>query len=332
MHITQVNPSLVSPERFNQQMNQVAKAMNPKPKIQPKSPPCTTSPAVNTPQRPPAGTGPSKTKGPKTVTIKDKPTVIPSSGPTTRSHAQRDLSAQFNVFLHALELEEEAPEEKKETVEEQVAALSVTETEDEVQYDSKPAEDDASEGIPEDAGEVAILSPARVPTDIELEAINHSLFPICIHGHASRALYDTGATHSVISKALYDTLQDPPELIPTHCSLQVGNGETLTLAGEATLGFTLGPQRFSARFLVSPHLIHPVILGTNFQRIGTVCLVYKKGKAHLVFLKQPKHTPTLTDGGRPKSHASAVFKGNDTFSSGCGSCGLDSDCATRTAI
>ena len=293
MHITQVNPSLVSPERFNQQMNQVAKAMNPKPKIQPKSPPRITSPAVNTPRQPSAGTGPSKTKGPKTVTIKDKPTVIPSSGPTTRSHAQRDLSAQFNAFLHALELEEEAPKEKKETVEEQVAALSETETEDEVQYDSEPAEDDASEGIPEDAGEVAILSPARVPTDIELEAINHSLFPICIHGHASRALYDTGATHSVISKALYDTLQDPPELIPTRCSLQVGNGETLTLAGEVTLGFTLGPQRFSARFLVSPHLIHTVILGTDFQRIGAVCLVYKKGKAHLVFLKQPKHTPTL---------------------------------------
>ncbi len=47
-HITQVNPSLVSPECFNQQMNQVAKAMNPKPKIQPKSPPRNTSPTVNT--------------------------------------------------------------------------------------------------------------------------------------------------------------------------------------------------------------------------------------------------------------------------------------------
>ncbi len=82
-HITQVNPSLVSPERFNQQMNQVAKAMNPKPKLQPKSPPCTTSPAANTPRQPLAGTGPPKTKNPKTVTIKDKPTVIPSSGPIT---------------------------------------------------------------------------------------------------------------------------------------------------------------------------------------------------------------------------------------------------------
>ncbi len=115
-------------------MNQVAKAMNPKPKpkIQPKSPPRTTPPTVNTPRRPPTGMGPSKTKGPKTVTIKDKPTVIPSSSPTTRSHAQRDLSTQFNAFLHALELEEEAPEEKKETNDEQVAALSETETEDEV--------------------------------------------------------------------------------------------------------------------------------------------------------------------------------------------------------
>ncbi len=292
-HITQVNPSLVSPKRFNQQMNQVAKAMNPKPKIQQKSPMRTTSTVVNTPRRPSAGSGPSKTKGPKTVTIKDKPTVIPSSGPTTRSHAQCDLSAQFNAFLHALELEEEAPDEKEETIDEQVAPLSEAETEDEVQYDSEPAEEDTSEGVPEEAGEVTILSPARVPTDTELEAINHSLFPIRIHGHASRALYDTGATHSVISKALYDTLQDPPELIPTCCSLQVGNGETLMLAGEVTLGFTLGPQRFSAWFLVSPHLIHPVILGTDFQCIGAVCLVYKKGKAHLVFLKHPKHTPTL---------------------------------------
>ncbi len=111
--------------------------------------------------------------------------VIPSSSPTTRSHAQHDLSAQFNAFLHALELDEEAPEEKKETIDEQVAVLSETETEDEVQYDSEPAEDDASEGVPEEASEVAILSPARVPTNTELEAINHSLFPICIHGHAS---------------------------------------------------------------------------------------------------------------------------------------------------
>ncbi len=296
-HITQVNLSLVSPECFNQQMNQVAKVMNPKPKIQSKSPPRITPSANNTPRWPPAGLGSPKTKGPKTVTIKDKPTVIPPSGPITRLHAQRDLSAQFNAFLHALELEEEIPDMKEETVDEQVAVLSEAETEDEVQYevqyDSEPIEDDASDEAPEDAGEVAVLSPARAPADVEIEAINHSLFPICIHGHASRALYDTGATHSVISKALYDTLQDPPELIPTRCSLQVGNGETLTLAGEVTLGFTLGPQHFSARFLVSPHLIHPVILGTDFQRIGAVCLVYKKGKAHLVFLKQPKHTPTL---------------------------------------
>ncbi len=173
-----------------------------------------------------------------------------------------------------------------------MAALSEVETEDKVQYDSEPAEDDTSKGVPEEDGEVAILS-SPAPTNTELEAINHSLFPIHIHGHASRALYDTGATHSVILKTLYDTLQDPPDLAPTRCSLQVGNGEALTLAGEVTLGFTLGPQCFSARFLVSPHLIHPVILGTNFQCIGAVCLVYKKGKAHLVFLKQPKHTPTL---------------------------------------
>ena len=169
-------------------MNQVAKAMNPKPKPKtpPKSPPRTTPQSVPTPpRRPPAGSGP---KSPKTVTIKDKPTVIPSSGPTTRSHAQRDLSAQFNAFLHALELDEKTPEEKEETVEEQVAALSEAETDDEVQYDSKPAEDDASEGDPEEPGEVAILSPAHapaVPTNTELEAINHSLFPIHIHGHAS---------------------------------------------------------------------------------------------------------------------------------------------------
>ena len=227
-------------------MTQVAKAMNPKPKIQQKSPTRTTSTVVNTPRWPPPGSGPPKTKGPKTVTIKDKPTVIPSSGPTMRSHAQCDLSAQFNAFLHALELEEEAPDEKEVTVDEQTTTLSEAETEDEVQYDPEPAEEDTSEGVPEEAGEVTILSPACVPTDTELEAINHSLFPIRIHGHASRALYDTGATHSVISKALYDTLQDPPELIPTRCSLQVGNGETLTLAGEVTLGFTLGLQHFSA--------------------------------------------------------------------------------------
>ncbi len=202
------------------------------------------------------------------------------------------MSAQFNAFLHALELEEEVPDEKEAAIDEQTTILSEAETEDEVQYDSGPTEEDTSEGVPEEAGEVTILSPACVPTDTELEAINHSLFPIRIHGHASRALYDTGATHSVISKALHDTLQDLPELIPTRCSLQVGNGETLTLASEVTLGFTLGPQRFSARFLVSPHLIHPVILGTDFQCIGAVCLVYKKGKAHLVFLKHPKHTPT----------------------------------------
>ncbi len=180
------------------------------------------------------------------VTIKDKPTVIPSSGPTTRSQAQRDLTAQFNAFLHALELEEESPEEKKDPTDGQVAALSEAEdTEDEVQYDSEPAEDDASEGATGKTGEVAVLSPAHVSTETDLEAINHCLFPIRIHGHASRALYDTGATYSVISKALYNTLQELPELTPTRCSLQVGNAETLTLASKVTLGFTLGPQRFS---------------------------------------------------------------------------------------
>ena len=88
--------------------------------------------------------------------------------------------------MHALELEEESPEEKTGPVEGQVAALSeAEETEDEVQYDSEPAEDDASEDAPEETGEVAVLSPARVSTDTDLEAINHCLFPIRIHGHAS---------------------------------------------------------------------------------------------------------------------------------------------------
>ncbi len=298
-HITQVNPSLVSPECFNQQMNQVVRAMNPKPKSPSKSssskaPPCAIQTTINTPRQPPVKGGPPKSKGPRLVTIKDKPTVIPSSGPTTRSQAQRNLTAQFNAFLHALELEETGPDEKKDLAEEQVAALSeAEETNDEVQYDPELAEDDISEGAPSETGEVANLSPARVSPETDLEAINHCLFPIRIHGHATRALYDTGATHSIISKALYDILSEPPELMPTRCSLQVGNGETLTLAGEVMLGFTLGPQHFSAWFLVSPHLIHLVILGTDFQRIGAVCLVYKKGKAHLVFLKQPKHTPTL---------------------------------------
>ena len=133
----------------------------------------------------------------------------------------------IQCILHALELEEESPEERTGPVEGQVAALSeAEETEDEVQYDSEPAKDDASEDAPEETGEVAVLSPARVSTGTDLEAINHCLFPMRIHGHASQALYDTGATHSVISKALYDTLQDPPELTPTRCSLQVGNGET----------------------------------------------------------------------------------------------------------
>ncbi len=289
-------------------MNQVARAMNPKPKTLPKSPSAKSPPhigqsTINTPWQPPAKGGLPKSKGPKSVTIKDKPTVIPS-GLTTRSQAQRDLTAQFNAFLHALELEEVNPEEKAKPAEGQVTALSeMEETDDEVQYDSEPADEDTSDGAPSETGEVANLSPARVTPETDLEAINHCLFPIRIHGHATRALYDTGATHSVISKALHDTLPEPPELTPTRCSLQVGNGETLTLSGEVTLGFTLGPQRFSARFLVSPHLIHPVILGTDFQRIGAVCLVYKKGKAHLVFLKQPKHTPTLAalTVGEPKA-------------------------------
>ena len=67
--------------------------------------------------------------------------------------------------------------------------------------------------------------------------------------------------------------------------------------------------------MVSPHLIHPVILGTDFQRIGAVCLVYKKGKAHLVFLKQPKHTPTLAAlmVGEPKAMHRLCLKETTRF-------------------
>ncbi len=250
--------------------------------------------------------GSPKPKGPKTVTIKDKPTVIPSSGPTTRSQAQCDLSAQFNAFLQVLELQEKegGPEQPESVAEGQVAAVA-EEEEPEIQYYPEGAEEEPQEENPDETGEVSVLVPtsAQVSAHDDLEATNHCLFRICIHGHASWALDDTRAMHSVISKALYDTLCDPPELTPTWCSLQVGNSESLTLASEVTLGFTLGPQRFSARFLVSPHLIHPVILGTDFQQIGAVCLVYKKGKVHLVFLKQPKHTPTLAalTVGEPKA-------------------------------
>ena len=101
-------------------------------------------------------------------------------------------------------------------------------------------------------------------------------FPITFDNkHNYNALYDTGASASLINYSAYVSLgQD----LDTGYQPFVKNasGEDMGALGQVTCTFTINDQLFTQSFIVCRHMQRPVILGTDFTSTNFVSIIWTR--------------------------------------------------------
>ena len=136
----------------------------------------------------------------------------------------------------------------------------------------------ATKGEQEKAQEQNVNSTISVPVLAE-SGSNTSDFTlqVCVSGTPASCLVDTGAVVSLVSKELWDTLQNTNELQPLQGAKQklVGvQGAPLKLYGTSTVNVTFGgvEQSYPVDVLVADSITTDVILGRDFLQ-GYQCAV-----------------------------------------------------------
>lgn len=87
---------------------------------------------------------------------------------------------------------------------------------------------------------------------------------LCLAGTTLPALVDSGAQLSLLSR---DALPPAVTTRPSAKRLHDAQGNALSVAGEAEVPFRLGTLKGTHTFIVVDRVAHPVILGTDFQRV-----------------------------------------------------------------
>ncbi len=90
-------------------------------------------------------------------------------------------------------------------------------------------------------------------------------------------LIDTGADASLISKRLFDKLQNKPKLDRIKPNLQTASGEALTITGQITLSFTMNGLPLTQKFFVVNGLNRNLILGRDWLKDHGVRLYFDLG-------------------------------------------------------
>lgn len=93
-----------------------------------------------------------------------------------------------------------------------------------------------------------------------------------------RALIDTGAEVSLISRKMYNSLSFPPKVNKNQKPyLQAANGESLSVVGRVNLSFKMNGLPLSHNFYVTEGLNRCVILGRDWLRMNGVRIYFDLG-------------------------------------------------------
>ena len=101
-----------------------------------------------------------------------------------------------------------------------------------------------------------------------------TIFPITFDNkHNYNALYDTGASASLINYSAYVSLGQDLDT-GYQPFMKNASGEDMGALGQVTCTFTINDQPFTQSFIVCRHMQRPVILGTDFTSMNFVGVIW----------------------------------------------------------
>ena len=92
------------------------------------------------------------------------------------------------------------------------------------------------------------------------------LYRVRVNDQPAKALFDTGASMSVISTSLFDSLKHKPKIIECSRTLRGTGSEALIPKDECFLQIKIGRQIFRDRLVIVHNLNQDYIIGTVLQR------------------------------------------------------------------
>ena len=95
---------------------------------------------------------------------------------------------------------------------------------------------------------------------------NPIMYRVRVNGQTTTALFDTGASMSVISAKFFNSLNHKPKIITCRRTLRAAGGEELILKDECFLQIKTGKQTFRDRVTIAENLRHDYIIGAAMQR------------------------------------------------------------------
>ena len=91
------------------------------------------------------------------------------------------------------------------------------------------------------------------------------LYKVRVNDQPVTALFNTGASMSVISTRLFDSLKHKPKILLCNRTLRGAGGEALIPKGECFLEVKIGKQTFRGRVIIINNLNHDYIIGAVIQ-------------------------------------------------------------------
>ena len=120
----------------------------------------------------------------------------------------------------------------------------------------------------------------------EISLENAILYKVKVKGVDVEALYDTGASISVMSKCFLSTFQSKAKLIKCNRNISGMGGEALIPLAECFLQLQIGKGTFHDRVIVIDNLMHNYILGQVLQRTNRLSISYWTAGRHYITINQ----------------------------------------------
>lgn len=105
------------------------------------------------------------------------------------------------------------------------------------------------------------------------------------------SLCDSGANVSILSKQVYNLLQNKPKLCPVNFVLLAVTGNKQSFAGKANFEIQLGAQRFLHEMLVAD-IVEDAIIGIDFMKQHSCDLIISKNYMRVGSEKVPCYMKT----------------------------------------
>ena len=108
------------------------------------------------------------------------------------------------------------------------------------------------------------------------------MYKLSVNNIEVDALYDTGASISVMSKPFFDKLLNKPKLIQCNRNILGAGGEALIPVGECFIKLHIGKKMFRDRVIVIENLKHNYILGQVLHRTNRFSTSYSITGRHYI--------------------------------------------------